>query len=607
MRGSPLLLCVFLLLLSLPCSLSASLSASLSTPIFSHASAFYNRFTSLFTPSTIFRPTPASAHAFLQYDPTLTGSRHIVDVRASLLRALQQQTTSWLSLGQDVVAPSALSSDATDYPYWRMIPAYITSLIPLDPANTWSSPCFSHVSATVSRTSSTSYTLSITNRDATSRDCSDSYLIGTLEGVKLHSFTCLSPFKFLCNQHVDIEWDAANATTAELFDVDSKGFRVFRFQDDTIASLKELDATLGLFAPLLTKQVSEDAAKANIDFLANYAGVRGVVARSVQRVPVDASLIHSGDFFGVLRLDGLDPMLAWAMGARTGHTVLALWMDQPRQLYIVESTNNNSYWPVNGIQRHRYQDWLDLAGNASYNVVWAPLTAEAAAVFNETAAAEYFYTQEGFDYGYHNLLWGWQDTVIDNYPCLPPSFELCLTPHHVQLLFGFIDRVIPTVGDILFIQAWNKRLGTSGLSFAELLQHANQTANISAEELPLIVERDDWMYDTNRYGQPAQGPAQVCCTFVCNVWKQGGLFGNLSSTIQCAEQTNFDDYSLDLLTTPKQLPKQCTSADPANSLCQLEGAYTLELGAEYGQRAAYAHMDERCPSLAPNYSRPSNC
>ena len=32
----------------------------------------------------------------------------------------------------------------------------------------------------------------------------------------------------------------------------------------------------------------------------------------------DPSLISSGDTFDILRLDGLDPMIAWAMGAATG-------------------------------------------------------------------------------------------------------------------------------------------------------------------------------------------------------------------------------------------------------------------------------------------------
>lgn len=90
---------------------------------------------------------------------------------------------------------------------------------------------------------------------------------------------------------------------------------------------------------------------------------------------LNESDIHSGDFFGVLRLDGLDPMLAFGMGSQTGHTTVALWEETWRekghgtrwdlpvcltaskvecvlaicdskdgQLYIAESTPNSSYW-----------------------------------------------------------------------------------------------------------------------------------------------------------------------------------------------------------------------------------------------------------------------
>ena len=612
MRGISITLFVtFLLLTTLPALLSAPVpsSSSLLSSLFPSSASLYQAFTSYFTTSPVYHPRPADAQSFLHYDTALTGSRHVVDVRAALVRSLTLQTKAWLSMASGVSPLSAPSDDASMYPYWRMIPAYVSSVV-APAASQWSSPCFADVSASMRKVSASSYALTFELKGATSSLCSDAYLLATVEGFKLETFSCVSPFRRLCNHKATVEWDASNATAAELFDVDTKGVRVFRFQDDAVSTLKELETTLTLFEPLETQQVSDGAAAANRDFLSKYAGVN-VSERSVQSVDVDEALIHSGDFFGVLRLDGLDPMLAWAMGSVTGHTVLALWMDepqQPRQLYIVESTNNNSYWQVNGIQRTPYRQWLKQAKNASYNVVWAPLSPAAAAAFNESAASAYFFTQEGFDYGYHNLLWGWQDTVSANYPCLPPSFSLCLTPHHVQILFAFIDRVLPTIGDVLFSQAWNKRLGTEGLSFAELLQAANQTVKIPAEQVPVLVERDEWQYATSRYGAPAVGPAQVCCVFVCNVWKAAGLFANLSSAFQCAEQTNFDDYSLDFLTTlGPQLPKQCSSADPSNPLCQLEGKYSLELGPAYGTRSPYPHMGESCPSLAPDYSRPAKC
>lgn len=47
------------------------------------------------------------------------------------------------------------------------------------------------------------------------------------------------------------------------------------------------------------------------------------------------SEVRNGDMFGILRMDGLDPMLAWGMGATTGHVVTALWIEG--ELFIVES------------------------------------------------------------------------------------------------------------------------------------------------------------------------------------------------------------------------------------------------------------------------------
>jgi len=233
------------------------------------------------------------------------------------------------------------------------------------------------------------------------------------------------------------------------------------------------------------------------------------------------------------------------------------------------------------------------------------LTPQASKIFNVTAAIEYFESVEGFDYGYQSMLWGWQDTVLDNYPCLPPKYQLCLTPHHVQVLFGFFHRSLPTVGDILYLEAWNKRVRSTGLSLAEVLQVADNIG-LPPEQLPVLVEQDTWLYNTTRFGEVMDGPALVCCVFVCSLWKAAGLFGNLSSSIQCSEQTNFDDYSMTLVTAPSPLPSQCLHADPDNPLCQLEGAYSMQLPS-FGSRVPYARMDEACPSLAPSYKRPANC
>lgn len=61
------------------------------------------------------------------------------------------------------------------------------------------------------------------------------------------------------------------------------------------------------------------------------------------QVEIPEDTIQSGDFFGVIRLDGLDPMLGWAMGSTTGHTTVAI-RDDDGQLYIHESTVKDDYW-----------------------------------------------------------------------------------------------------------------------------------------------------------------------------------------------------------------------------------------------------------------------
>jgi hypothetical protein len=71
----------------------------------------------------------------------------------------------------------------------------------------------------------------------------------------------------------------------------------------------------------------------------------GCLFSVVEQVTIDESTVQSGDFFGIIRLDGLDPMLAWAMGSTTGHTTVAI-RDASGELYIAESTVNDVYWYV---------------------------------------------------------------------------------------------------------------------------------------------------------------------------------------------------------------------------------------------------------------------
>lgn len=77
--------------------------------------------------------------------------------------------------------------------------------------------------------------------------------------------------------------------------------------------------------------------------------------RPINFVDIDPSLVKSGDFLGVTRLDGLNPMIMYGTGSHIGHCTTALHFDDG--LYIVES-QGSKIWPVAGIQRTPFAQWI---------------------------------------------------------------------------------------------------------------------------------------------------------------------------------------------------------------------------------------------------------
>jgi len=288
-------------------------------------------------------------------------------------------------------------------------------------------------------------------------------------------------------------------------------------------------------------------------------------------------------------LDGLDPTLAWGMGSTTGHTVSALWMDG--ELFITESTVTDSYWPTNGIQKTPYRKWLKQAEEASYNVVWAPLNKHYRALFNETAAVEFFKANEGLDYGYRNMLYGWIDTLKNNYPCVPGDYSsICTSWEYFESMFGILDRKVPPLVDLFVNQAFNFRIGTTGLRLPEIFQAA-AGKGIESAAIPAIPEQDSWMYQTTKGVEetPAVGRSMVCCVYVCSSWKAAGLFGD--KEVNCGEFTNVDDYGLAFF---------------EDEYTQIIGRWTLELN-RFNIKKPYDHMSEKCSSLAPHYEQAVDC
>eukprot|EP00755_Sulcionema_specki_P003923 Sspe_Gene.28822::Locus_13260_Transcript_1_1_Confidence_1.000_Length_2472::g.28822::m.28822 len=99
----------------------------------------------------------------------------------------------------------------------------------------------------------------------------------------------------------------------------------------------------------------------------------------------------------------------------------------------------------------------------------------------------------------------------------------------------------------------------------------------------------------------------VCCTFVCNMWKAGGLFKDLDNEVNCAELSNLDIYDLPIFDSSvmwDKRPEVCRDADPKNQLCQLVGPYTINLN-HVNDAKMYKHFGEHCRTwvhgVGPDY------
>lgn len=153
-------------------------------------------------------------------------------------------------------------------------------------------------------------------------------------------------------------------------------------------------------------------------------------------------MIKSGDTFHIRRLDGLDPMIGWAMGAETGHMTIAV--ERNGIMHVCESNAKGQYWPINGIQCSPYDDWIEMANTASHHYVWAPIDPEI--TFDVEKANQYIDKILGVDYGFEVILMGWID-MVDTLPCfnknpkrLPEDGGLCLNIEFFEVLFTFVER-----------------------------------------------------------------------------------------------------------------------------------------------------------------------
>eukprot|EP00494_Astrolonche_serrata_P030082 UN30349 len=392
----------------------------------------------------------------------------------------------WVKLNQFIPKYAYQSVQSDDYPYWQFVPRF-TGIVPYPKKDVesfqWSGRCFKSFTATTSLTANHTLTMTVEGSKHHALCLDEVYLFATVKFFHLGVFGAENPKS-------TITFDLTKLSVSELWDIQTKGIRIFQFKEGAAKTIGSLTDTVEMFTPMAMKKPSKNAEEKNVEFLKKYVGI-DMQPRNNTGGPIiiDETMVKSGDFFGIVRLDGLDTLLGWGMGSSTGHNTMAMWEDN--QLYVMESQVKSAYWPTDNIQKTPYRTWLQQAYDAGYNLVHIPLKDSVRAAFNVDDALKFFKSVEGVMYGYHNLLMGWLDTKTDNFPCLPPDFDYCLSPELVEVLFPIVVNLVPATG-IVWVEAMNQRTKTQNLKLSDVYYIGATKYNMDFVDLYTAVEEDSF-------------------------------------------------------------------------------------------------------------------
>ncbi|XP_022776041.1 uncharacterized protein LOC111317832 isoform X3 [Durio zibethinus] len=319
------------------------------------------------------------------------------------------------------------------------------------------------------------------------------------------------------------------------------------------------------------------------------SGMLGTLLSLVDVLPLFSNTIWVSKIRG--RWGGFETLEKWVTGAFAGHTAVCL-KDDIGNLWVAESGHENEKGEEI-IVVIPWDEWwkLSLKDSSNPQIALLPLHPDIRANFNATAAWEYARSMSGKPYGYHNMIFSWIDTVADNYP--PP-----LDAHLVISVMSMWTRVQPAYAANMWNEALNKRLGTENLDLYEILEETEKRG-MAFDQLLTVPEQDEWVY--------SDGKSTTCVAFILEMYKEAGVFGPISNSIQVTEFTIRDAYMLKIFENNKtRLPSWCNNEDGRLPFCQILGEYWMDLP-QYNTLEPYANMNENCPSLPPIYERPMSC
>jgi hypothetical protein len=166
-------------------------------------------------------------------------------------------------------------------------------------------------------------------------------------------------------------------------------------------------------------------------------------------------------------------------------------------------------------------------------------------------------------------------------------------------VFILLEKIDSNTTQIIMGAPLNMRLGTHGLNMSELAAEAGRQ-NMTLDEVMAIPEQNNFTYDLFWH----DGPALVCSGLVAELWKAGGLFGNL--TINAGEFVPRDNYELKFFDSDFVYPEECNRNGGDKGFCQILGKYHMGFP-NLNTIEPYDNMAENCPSIGPDYIRVPGC
>ena len=470
---------------------------------------------------------------------------------------------------------------------WYFTPMFRAKLKEVGEKYSFPSRCFKKNIVYFKEMSKDKITLTLENFNKTDTWCSELFIFHSSN----HNY-----FQFIAFQGThDIV--LKRITQDDKDEIKVNGVKLYGFCSGFVNTIKSFFNTLKAFYgglgvdpnaknPKFRPNIPRDMERANLrimELFNHYTPER----RNNTIVNFDKNIIKSGDFLVISRLDGVDPLIMLGAGGRSGHSAVCSWIDG--ELYVLES-QDGWYWPKSGIQRNKWEDWIQWAYLADFNVALLPLKEEYRQKFDVNKANAWFENEvEGLPYGYHNFIATWVDTPANNFPFFATS-EI------TEFLFSVVSYFYPAGSDLFITELLNIRLGKTGLTFQQAIAEAARQGK-SLEQLIAEPEPEGVVYH--------DGLSYVCSCFVIAYWKHGGLFGDLEFSPN--EFGPKDIYALDIFDKNFKKPQECIDDNPDLPYCQIMGKFVLEMDNTYSTIHPYAHMNERCSSQGPEFIREEGC